>query len=81
MGYEASETAWWPSVCDTSRASVTDRAKIEKAQAEWRPEDGKRMEGVQRKNRQKKRRTWTTRADLALETAREFGGSAVATWS
>ena len=24
-GFEASETAWWPSVCDTSPTSVTDR--------------------------------------------------------
>ena len=26
MGSEASETAWWPSLCDTSRTSVTKRA-------------------------------------------------------
>ena len=28
MGSEASETAWWPSLCDTSRASVTKRTKV-----------------------------------------------------
>ena len=26
MGSEASETAWWPSLCDTSPTSVTKRA-------------------------------------------------------
>ena len=25
MGSEASETAWWPSLCDTSPTSVTKR--------------------------------------------------------
>ena len=29
MGSEASETAWWPSVCDTSPTSVTDRGGSE----------------------------------------------------